>query len=139
MASFLLFRTSAVCGIGLGLSLTLNPLSPFRAPPMQCQYTSPYYRPEAQTAAETGWGIPADDPTIAKQGKTSPRAGGGNGNSGFLTERNMRQVSLGSVLGLVAGVGLRAFSRALAVLIGMGVVLVEVCCSKFCWYHWVEG
>ena len=33
---------------------------------------------------------------------------------------------MGSVLGLVAGVGLRAFSRALVVLIGMGIVLVEV-------------
>lgn len=43
----------------------------------------------------------------------------------------MRQVSLGSVLGLVAGVGLRAFSKALVVILGMGVVLVEVCIS-FC-------
>lgn len=39
----------------------------------------------------------------------------------------MKQVSLGSVLGLVAGVGLRAFSRVLVVILGMGVVLVEVC------------
>ena len=38
----------------------------------------------------------------------------------------MRQVSLGSVLGLVVGVGLRAFSRVLVVLLGMGVVFVEV-------------
>jgi uncharacterized membrane protein (Fun14 family) len=41
----------------------------------------------------------------------------------------MRQVSLGSVLGLIVGVGLRAFSRALVVLLGMGIVLVEVCDS----------
>jgi uncharacterized membrane protein (Fun14 family) len=39
----------------------------------------------------------------------------------------MRQISLGSVLGLVAGVGLRAFSRVLVVVLGMGLVLVEVC------------
>lgn len=38
----------------------------------------------------------------------------------------MRQVSLGSVLGLLVGVGLRAFSRALVVLLGIGVVAVEV-------------
>lgn len=42
----------------------------------------------------------------------------------------MRQISLGSVLGLVAGVGLRAFSRTLAVVLGMGVVLVEWAASK---------
>jgi uncharacterized membrane protein (Fun14 family) len=46
---------------------------------------------------------------------------------GFLTAEGMRQVSLGCVLGLVAGVGLRAFSKALVVILGMGVVLVEVC------------
>jgi uncharacterized membrane protein (Fun14 family) len=38
----------------------------------------------------------------------------------------MKQISLGSVLGLVAGVGLRAFSRILVVVIGMGVVFIEV-------------
>lgn len=120
--AFLLTRPSAILGLGLGTSLCLNPLSPFRAPPMQCQYTAPYYRPEAQTTAETGWEIPANDPALNKQGKTSTTSGGG----GLLTARNMRQASMGSVLGLVAGVGLRAFSRALVVLIGMGIVLVEV-------------
>jgi len=51
----------------------------------------------------------------------------------------MKQVSLGSVLGLVAGVGLRAFSRVLVVLIGMGVVFVEVCyCTVFCGLCWSD-
>jgi uncharacterized membrane protein (Fun14 family) len=42
----------------------------------------------------------------------------------------MRQVSLGSVLGLVVGVGLRAFSRVLVVLFGMGIIAVEVSFSS---------
>lgn len=121
--SLLLSRTSTVLGIGFGLSLTMHPLSPLRssASPMQCQYTAPYYRTETP-AAETGWGVPSDDHLLSKQGKTRPNTG-----TGLLTKNNMKQVSLGSVLGLVAGVGLRAFSRVLVVLIGMGVVFVEVC------------
>jgi uncharacterized membrane protein (Fun14 family) len=54
---------------------------------------------------------------------------GQSARTGLLTAEGMRQVSLGCVLGLVAGVGLRAFSRALVVILGMGVVLVEVCIS----------
>lgn len=46
--------------------------------------------------------------------------------TGILTASNMRQVSMGSVLGLVVGVGLRAFSRVLVVLFGMGIVAIEV-------------
>ncbi|BCR85912.1 uncharacterized protein ACHE_21370S [Aspergillus chevalieri] len=121
----LLSRTSTVLGIGLGLSFTMNPLSPLRASPMQCQYSAPYYRTEAP-AAETGWGVPADDHLLSKQGKTRPGTSAG----GFLTKNNMKQVSFGSVLGLVAGVGLRAFSRVLVVLIGMGFVFVEWAASK---------
>lgn len=43
----------------------------------------------------------------------------------------MRQASFGSVLGLAVGVGLRAFSRVLTVVFGMGVVFVEVCYLYF--------
>lgn len=138
--AFLLTRPSAVLGLGLGTSLCLSPLSPFRASPMQCQYASPYYRPEHQhQAAQTGWGIPLDDPTLVKQGNT--KTSGSSSSGGLLTARNMRQVSMGSVLGLVAGVGLRAFSRVLAVVIGMGIVFVEVLSflgswvGLGCWMH----
>jgi hypothetical protein len=48
-----------------------------------------------------------------------------------MTASNMRQVSMGSVLGLVVGVGLRAFSRVFVVLFGMGIILVEVSCLDF--------
>ncbi|KAB8210388.1 FUN14 family protein [Aspergillus parasiticus SU-1] len=117
--SFLLTRTSAVLGVGLGLSL--SPLSPFRSAPMQCQYSAPYYRSESQASPDSGWTVDRNDPVLLKQGATK---------SGWLTASNMRQVSLGSVLGLVVGVGLRAFSRVLVVLLGMGVVFVEWAAAK---------
>ncbi|KAB8075918.1 hypothetical protein BDV29DRAFT_97984 [Aspergillus leporis] len=117
--SILLTRTSAVLGVGVGLSLSLSPLSPFRSSPMQCQYGALYSRPDSP---DSGWTIDRNDPSMLKQGTTRP--------SGILTASNMRQVSLGSILGLVVGVGLRAFSRVLVVLLGMGVVFVEWAAAK---------
>ncbi|KAE8350940.1 hypothetical protein BDV28DRAFT_138165 [Aspergillus coremiiformis] len=121
--AFLLTRTSAVLGIGLGLSL--SPLSPIRFTPMQCQSSVPFYRSESQASPDSSWAIDRNDPVPLKQGATKP-----NSASGILTASNMRQVSLGSVLGLVVGVGLRAFSRVLVVLLGLGVVFVEWAAAK---------
>lgn len=123
-----LFSPPTILRLGLGLGLgvsaaTLHPFSPLRSP-IQCQYTAPYYRPETAANADSGWAVPPNDPILQKQGHTGI---GAQARSGFLTRDNMRQVSLGSVLGLVAGVGLRAVSRVLVVVLGMGVVLVEVC------------
>jgi len=42
----------------------------------------------------------------------------------------MRQISLGSILGLLVGLGLRIFSRSVVFVIGVGVVLVEWAASK---------
>ncbi|KAL3486744.1 hypothetical protein BJX62DRAFT_16780 [Aspergillus germanicus] len=117
MASGLL-RTSAVLGIGLGLSFSL-PSSPFRAAPVQCQYAAPYHR---AGPSDGDWAMSSQGPLLGKQGTTR--------GSGILTASNMRQVSLGSVLGLVVGVGLRAFSRVLVVLFGMGIIAVEWAASK---------
>ncbi|RAH47639.1 uncharacterized protein BO95DRAFT_513035 [Aspergillus brunneoviolaceus CBS 621.78] len=120
--AFLLSRTTTTLvgtTLGLGLTFTLHPLSPFRAAPLQCQYSAP--SAAAAGTPETNWTVPSSsDPTILKQGRTGP----------ILTASNMRQVSLGSVLGLVVGVGLRAFSRVLVVLIGMGIVVVEWAAAK---------
>jgi hypothetical protein len=108
-------------GVGIGLSAaTMHPLSPFRAAPMQCQYAVPQ-QPTFNRDSE--WAVNSAESLGQKQGR--PRQ------TGLLNAETMRQVSLGSVLGLVAGVGLRAFSKALVVILGMGVVLVEVCIS-FC-------
>ncbi|KAL2868213.1 uncharacterized protein BJX67DRAFT_65220 [Aspergillus lucknowensis] len=120
MASGLLcLRTTAVVGIGLGLSFSL-PSSPFRAPAVQCQYAAPYHR---AGPSEGHWTMGPQDPLLRKQSTTTRE-------SGILTASNMRQVSLGSVLGLVVGVGLRAFSRVLVVLFGMGIVAIEWAASK---------
>lgn len=82
-------------------------------------------------SGESGWAVYPDDPMLSKQGRSGIRAGT---STGWLTPSNMKQVSLGSVLGLVAGVGLRAFSRVLVLVLGIGVVLVEVCfLSSFGW------
>ncbi|KAI9040647.1 uncharacterized protein KD926_007863 [Aspergillus affinis] len=119
--TLLISRTSAILSVGLGLGLSLSPSSPFRSTPIQCQYTAPY--PQTTASTESGWAIDDQDPLLRKQGTTGPA-------SGIFTASTMRQVSLGSVLGLVAGVGLRAFSKALVVLLGMGLVVVEWAAAK---------
>ena len=114
-------------GLGIGISAaTLHALSPLHAAPIQCQYSAPYYRPETQANSETGWAVPPNDPLLSKQGRTRV---GAQPRGGFITADNMRQVSLGSVTGLIAGLGLRALSKVLVVVLGVGVVLVEVCDS----------
>ncbi|PLB34086.1 uncharacterized protein BDW47DRAFT_83485 [Aspergillus candidus] len=128
----LLLRPTTLLGAGLGLSLALHPLSPLRTPstPIQCQYSAPYSR-HGDSSSDPSWTFNDQDPLFRKQGSTHPAASGTTTQSGgILTASNMRQVSLGSVLGLVAGVGLRAFSRVFVVLLGMGVVVVEWAAAK---------
>lgn len=113
-------------GLSIGLStaaaLHLHPQSPFRAAPMQCQYTPSFFRSDSQTNPDNSWAVHANDPILQQQGGTTRSST----STGFFSAQTMRQASLGSVLGLVAGVGLRAFSRVLVVVLGMGIVLVEV-------------
>jgi hypothetical protein len=101
-------------GVGIGLSAAaFHPRSPFRTP-MRCDYAAPH--PQQSTRnKDPGWVVNPEQKSRAQT------------RNGLLNARTMRQVSLGSVLGLVAGVGLRAFSKALVVILGMGVVFVEVC------------
>ncbi|KAJ5647355.1 hypothetical protein N7490_003727 [Penicillium lividum] len=105
-------------GLGIGLSAaTLHPLSPFRAAPSN-----------ANTAnAESNWAVKSDHPLLQKQGRTGIAE---KAKAAFLSPDNMRQISMGSVLGLVAGVGLRAFSRVLVVVLGMSIVFIEWAASK---------
>ncbi|KAJ5948900.1 hypothetical protein N7454_002207 [Penicillium verhagenii] len=129
--AFPLFSPSIVrlgLGLGVGLSVaTLHPLSPFRTAPIQCQYSAPYYRPESQANADSGWAVKPEDSILHKQGQTGIAE---KAKAAFLSPDNMRQISMGSVLGLVAGVGLRAFSRVLVVVLGMGIVFIEWAASK---------
>ncbi|KAL4967512.1 uncharacterized protein BDV14DRAFT_26098 [Aspergillus stella-maris] len=112
---FTLSRTSAMVGLGLGVGATFSllPTSPFRASPMRCDY--------AAGATGSSW-TTTSNPPLGKSLQTR--------DSGIMTASNMRQVSMGSVLGLVVGVGLRAFSRVLVVLLGLGFVAVEWAASK---------
>ncbi|PYH95355.1 hypothetical protein BO71DRAFT_398140 [Aspergillus ellipticus CBS 707.79] len=107
-----LLATATATGLGLGLTL-----STLRASPLQCQYSA-----SAPGIPDQSWTVNSPDPVARKQGSKAA--------SGFLTPSNMRQISLGSVLGLVVGLGLRAFSRALVVLLGMGIVAVEWAAAK---------
>ncbi|KAI1965947.1 hypothetical protein LOZ58_000848 [Ophidiomyces ophidiicola] len=49
---------------------------------------------------------------------------------GSIEPRTVRQISLGSVLGLVAGVGLRIFSRTLTFTLGAAILLIEWAASR---------
>ena len=43
-----------------------------------------------------------------------------------LNPKTIRQISLGSVLGVLGGLGVSVFSKPLAILVGLGVVVVQV-------------
>ncbi|OKL64196.1 hypothetical protein UA08_00279 [Talaromyces atroroseus] len=122
--AFPLRPACTILGAGIGLSM-LHPSSPFRSAPLQCQYNAPYYNPHA--APESGWSL-AGSEAAAKQGKTSYAQQ--QSSTGLLNARYMRQISLGSVLGLATGLGLRVFSKALVFVLGVGIVLVEWAASK---------
>ena len=96
-------RVVLATGLGVGASLSIHPASPFSltSSPLQCQAP------------------PSHEPQPSAPSRRTHR-------SKWLAPRKMRQISLGSVLGLVAGLGLRAVSTVLAVSLGIGIVLVEV-------------
>ncbi|EEP79348.1 predicted protein [Uncinocarpus reesii 1704] len=54
----------------------------------------------------------------------------GDGPFRNISPQTVRQISLGSVLGLVAGVGLRIFSRTLTFTLGVAILLIEWAASK---------
>ncbi|PSN71578.1 hypothetical protein BS50DRAFT_570906 [Corynespora cassiicola Philippines] len=45
--------------------------------------------------------------------------------SGGLNPRAVRQISMGSMLGVLAGMGVSVFSKPLALLIGLGIIAVQ--------------
>jgi hypothetical protein len=109
---------------GIGLSF-FHPSSPFRLPPMQCQFSSNNRSPDV--SSDSAWTVSPDDQLAERQGRSAvPGEHRDNRNGRFLTATMMRQISLGGVLGLAAGLGLRIFSRSLALVLGVGLVVVEV-------------
>lgn len=60
-----------------------------------------------------GYTTEARTPIITQSGAANPRA--------------IRQVSMGSILGVIGGLGISVFSKPLAVLIGLGIFVLQVC------------
>ncbi|KAL1998114.1 hypothetical protein VTN02DRAFT_6845 [Thermoascus thermophilus] len=126
----LLTRTSrTLLYTTLPVSLVLlHPSSPLRAPALQCQFTAPVPVPAQHAGPEhAAW---AFDAAAQKQGATGRGTTNDKNDNRWLTPTTMRQVSLGSVLGVLAGLGLRAFSRVVVFAVGVGVVAVEWAASK---------
>ncbi|OJD15200.1 hypothetical protein AJ78_04531 [Emergomyces pasteurianus Ep9510] len=97
--------------LGLSLSLALP-----RRQPILCDFAGPF--------TTTGHSHHSNNSSLSETASsTSSRR------SGF-SERTARQISLGSVLGLLAGLGLRIFSRALVFALGLTILGVEWAASK---------
>ncbi|KAI4229878.1 MAG: hypothetical protein L6R36_000524 [Xanthoria steineri] len=102
-------------GLGLGLGLTATTLHLHlqqRRRPLLCE-------PAASSS-------PLD--AITQQYLPQTRKHGHN-NKSTTTANIIRQLSLGSVLGVAAGAAVSTFSRVLAVLLGLGVVVVQYAVS----------
>jgi hypothetical protein len=55
--------------------------------------------------------------------------------SGAPNPKAIKQISVGSILGVLGGLGVSVFSKPLAVLIGLGVLLIQVCGIGL--IHWI--
>ena len=98
--------------LGLGISATALHLHLHRQQrPLLCEPSSPLDQ-ITQQYLPTNSTVPS-------------RTQGGKQNN--TTAEIIRQLSLGSVVGVLGGAAVSTFSRVLAVLIGLGVVVVQVC------------
>ncbi|CAL8582117.1 hypothetical protein XPA_007791 [Xanthoria parietina] len=98
-------------GLGLGLTATTIHLHLQRRRPLLCEPSSPL-------------------DAITQQYLPQARKHDNNNKSKSTTTANIiRQLSLGSVLGVAAGAAVSTFSRVLAVLVGLGVVVVQYAAS----------
>lgn len=59
-----------------------------------------------------GYTSEANTPVITESGAANPRA--------------IRQISMGSILGVLGGLGISVFSKPLAILIGLGIFVLQV-------------
>ncbi|PGH03341.1 hypothetical protein AJ80_08701 [Polytolypa hystricis UAMH7299] len=111
--------------IPLGLSLTLLPSNPLFSPfrnhqSIRCDYGS-------TVSSHNTWSSLDQSPKSSSWGRIS--------------QSTVRQISLGSVLGLCAGIGLRIFSRALVLTLGLAILAVQWSASKgynIIPVHWLQ-
>jgi hypothetical protein len=66
----------------------------------------------------------AQTPIITQSGAPNPKA--------------VRQISMGSILGVIGGLGISVFSKPLAILLGLGIVALQVSRSGETWGHCVK-
>jgi len=92
--------------IGLGLGLSYATLHSIQQKPMRLDTTSERYGSSYFKNVRT---------PVIRNGKLNPGA--------------VRQISSGSIIGLCAGLLISTFSKSLALLVGLGLVVVQVCSS----------
>ena len=78
--------------------------------PILCDSADPFRK--VTSDLRQNYAHEAQTPVITTSGAPNPRA--------------IRQISMGSIFGVLAGLGVSVFSKPLAVLIGLGIVLVQV-------------
>jgi hypothetical protein len=66
----------------------------------------------------------AQTPIITQSGAPNPKA--------------VRQISMGSILGVIGGLGISVFSKPLAILLGLGIVALQVSRSGGLWGNCVK-
>lgn len=109
-------RTMAYLLPGLRRGLMLSTPLILSTPLLVSRYRHPVFcesvDPLANVSSDLRSGFARGSPAQIKQSGLSPR--------------NARQISLGSILGVLAGLGVSVFSKPLAVIIGLGIVCVQV-------------
>lgn len=101
-------RRSLILATPLVLSAPL--LARVHHRPMYCDGPDPFTK--ISSDLKNNYAQNAQTPVIKTSGAPNPRA--------------IRQVSMGSILGVLLGLGVSVFSKPLAVLIGLGIVCVQV-------------
>ncbi|CBY01097.1 hypothetical protein LEMA_P022270.1 [Plenodomus lingam JN3] len=76
---------------------------------IRCDAGDPFSRIKSDLTG--GYTSEAQTPIITQSGAVNPRA--------------IRQVSMGSILGVLGGLGISVFSKPLAILIGLGIFVLQ--------------
>lgn len=107
-------QTTTPLSLCLGFSTALLLSQPILRPRLAyCESSSPYARPSSPVSGSPhSYTRDAKVPIFLEGGRLNPAA--------------YRQISVGSILGLVGGVAISTFSRTLAIVLGLAVLGVQV-------------
>lgn len=111
MASFVLpgLRRGFMLSTPLILSTPLLAYQFRHAQRIRCDSLDPFSKIKSDLSS--GYTSEAQTPIITQSGAVNPRA--------------IRQISMGSILGVLGGLGISVFSKPLAILIGLGIFVVQ--------------